>query len=81
MRPCWWIGCTCASTAAPSRPSRWARQQVAVELGVTKIDYPDPLYAGDVLTYLLTVSNSSTINAPGVVVTDTLPADVQLAIG
>jgi uncharacterized repeat protein (TIGR01451 family) len=53
-------------------------EQAAVDLGVTKTDYPDPLYVGDVLTYLLTVSNSSMNSATGVVVTDTLPAGVQL---
>jgi uncharacterized repeat protein (TIGR01451 family) len=39
-------------------------------------DSPDPLYAGEALTYQLIISNTSSLDAPGVVVTDTLPVDV-----
>ena len=51
--------------------------QGLVELSVENIDYPDPLRKDARLTYQLTIANNSSINAPGVVVTDTLPANVE----
>ncbi len=45
------------------------------------IDSPDPLHIGAELTYLLTISNTSSIEARGVVVTDTLPGSVQFVSG
>ncbi|OGO66532.1 MAG: hypothetical protein A2030_01515 [Chloroflexi bacterium RBG_19FT_COMBO_50_10] len=53
-------------------------EQGLVELSINNIDSPDPLRAGVRLTYQLTISNTSSINAPGVVVTDTLPGNVQI---
>ncbi len=53
-------------------------EQGLVELGISNIDSPDPLRPGAILTYQLTISNTSTINAPGVVVTDTLPGNILL---
>jgi uncharacterized repeat protein (TIGR01451 family) len=43
------------------------------------VDTPDPLYAGEKITYLMTVSNTRSTDAHGIVLTDTLPAGVILA--
>jgi uncharacterized repeat protein (TIGR01451 family) len=53
-------------------------EQGLVELNLTMHDSPDPLPIGVQLTYQLSIENTSMINAPGVVVTDTLPVDVEL---
>ncbi|HYV20457.1 MAG TPA: fibronectin type III domain-containing protein [Verrucomicrobiae bacterium] len=44
-------------------------------LSISKTDGPDPVAAGANLTYTLSWSNTGNMNASGVVVTDTLPAD------
>ncbi len=49
-------------------------EQGLIDLAIGKTDSPDPLFAGEALTYQLTISNTSNLDAPGVVVTDTLPA-------
>ncbi len=46
------------------------------DLALTKSDSPDPVLAGQLLTYNLGVSNGGPQDAPGVTVTDTLPAGV-----
>ncbi len=46
------------------------------DLTITKSDSPDPVLAGGTLTYSLVITNNGPANATGVVVTDTLPADV-----
>jgi uncharacterized repeat protein (TIGR01451 family) len=51
--------------------------QGLVDLDITINDSPDPIRTGTELTYLLTVSNNSVRDAPGVVVTDTLPVTVS----
>jgi uncharacterized repeat protein (TIGR01451 family) len=51
--------------------------QGLVDLAITIDDSPDPIRTGAELTYLLTVSNNSVRDAPGVVVTDTLPVTVS----
>jgi len=48
-----------------------------VDLSITKVDLPDPVYAGHELTYTITVSNAGPAAATSVVVTDTLPARVS----
>lgn len=53
-------------------------EQGLVELGISMVDYPDPLRMGEELNYVLTIENNSVIDAPKVVVTDTLPETVQL---
>ena len=46
------------------------------DLGIVKLDYPDPVNPGKVLTYTLLVTNAGPSRAVNVVVTDTLPAGV-----
>jgi uncharacterized repeat protein (TIGR01451 family) len=49
---------------------------VEADLRITKSDAPDPVVAGQVLTYTLTVTNNGPDGASGVTLTDTLPAAV-----
>jgi uncharacterized repeat protein (TIGR01451 family) len=48
----------------------------ATDLRITKTDSPDPVYAGDPLTYTLNVVNDGPNTAEDVTVTDVLPAGV-----
>ncbi len=52
-------------------------QQGLVELSIEMTDTPDPIRTDQHLTYTLVVSNDGSIDAPGVAVTDTLPASVE----
>ena len=54
----------------------------AADLSLTKTDSPDPVLAGQLLTYTLTASQRrARTSATGVTVTDTLPAGVDLRLG
>jgi len=48
--------------------------QTLADLALGKSDTPDPVLAGELLTYTLTVQNNGPSNALGVFLTDTLPA-------
>ena len=50
------------------------------DLAVTKSDSPDPVLAGATLTYTLAVTNNGPADAPNVVLTDTLPANVTVSL-
>jgi uncharacterized repeat protein (TIGR01451 family) len=50
------------------------------DLSVLKTDLPDPAVAGLPFTYTITVINNGPADAIGVALTDTLPADVTLAM-
>ncbi len=54
-------------------------EQGLVELSIGNTDEPDPVLPATRLTYQLTISNTASIEAPTVVVTDTLPAGVEIA--
>ena len=48
----------------------------AADLAITKTDLPDPVVAGNNVTYTLTITNNGPSDAAGVVATDTLPGSV-----
>ncbi|MFZ5863100.1 MAG: DUF11 domain-containing protein [Nitrospirota bacterium] len=50
----------------------------AANLSIIKSDSPDPVLAGQNLTYSITVTNNGPSSATGVTVTDTFPANVVL---
>jgi len=50
---------------------------VCADLGITKSDNPDPVVAGGVLTYTLAVTNNGPADAQNVVVTDSVPSELQ----
>jgi len=47
------------------------------DLSITKSDSPDPVIAGNILTYTITVSNGGPNGALNVVVSDSLPSQVE----
>jgi len=50
----------------------------SADLSIAKVHAPEPVTAGENLTYTLTIHNSGPSAAPGVVVTDVLPIEVSL---
>ena len=48
------------------------------DLQITKHDLTDPVRAGEVLTYIITINNTGPSNASGVIVNDTLPISATL---
>lgn len=53
----------------------------SADLSITKSDSPDPVLAGDDLTYTITVANGGPSTATDVVVTDELPAGTTFVEG
>ena len=51
----------------------------AVDLAITLTDSPDPLKVNEQLTYQIAVNNYGDLDATGVTVADTLPADVTFS--
>src|SRR5260221_76450 len=46
-------------------------------LNISKADGPDPVNAGSNITYTISYSNTGNMNATGVVITDTIPANTS----
>jgi len=71
-----------STTSDPNTANNLATWTVALNavagLTLTKTDSPDPVTAGNNLTYTLTVGNGGPSTAQDVVVTDTLPAGTTL---
>ncbi|HWM92144.1 MAG TPA: hypothetical protein VN493_15375 [Thermoanaerobaculia bacterium] len=55
-----------------------ASPQMGADLGVAVVDSPDPVEAGDVLTYMVTVTNGGPGEASDIVVEVSLPAGATL---
>ncbi len=59
----------------------WRVELPTADLRVAKADSPDPAFAGESLTYTITVANDGAASATGVTVTDVLPAGVSYTGG
>lgn len=51
------------------------------DLGITKVDSPDPVIAGNLLTYTITVTNAGPSTAQNVKITDPIPAGTTFVTG
>jgi uncharacterized repeat protein (TIGR01451 family) len=74
---------TVTSSTTPNDPNKGnntATEQTTVrplaDLALSKVDAPDPVHAGETLTYTLKATNNGPSAASGVTVNDTLPAGV-----
>ena len=71
-----------ATTPDPNNSNNTASGAVtfvsSADLAITKSVSPNPVIAGTNLTYTITVSNAGPSTATGVVVTDTLPAQISV---
>src|SRR5262245_64136019 len=62
----------------PTTPPSYPTRQATDLLSITKTDSPDPVTAGENLTYTVTVSNAGPSTATPLTVADTLPAGLTL---
>lgn len=62
----------------PEPTTQTGTETSIIDLQVAKTGFPNPVRAGEHLTYTITVTNSSPIVAPGVLVTDVLPGGVSV---
>ena len=72
------VGAQFHDDAGTDSGSAYVFELIEADLSITKTDSPDPVTAGNQLTYTLTVNNAGPSDAQNVVVTDTLPAEVTL---
>lgn len=72
-------GATCAQGASASGDPVSTTVRGAPILSLSKVDTPDPVLAGGLLTYTLTVRNLGSAAASGVTVTDTVPENTSFA--
>src|SRR5262245_13691218 len=66
-----------AQTAPVSGASITTTVSSAPVMTISKTDTPDPVNAGSNITYTLSYSNAGNMNATGVVITDTIPANTS----
>src|SRR6185295_3525044 len=64
-----------AQTAPVSGAAITTTVSSAPVMTISKTDAPDPVNAGSNITYTLSYSNTGNMNATGVVITDTIPAN------
>ncbi len=62
---------------SPARIVKLTPQYLTSDLRIGVSDLPDPVYAGNNITYTLTVTNDGPVDTSGVLVTDTLPAQLN----
>jgi uncharacterized repeat protein (TIGR01451 family) len=68
-----------AGASAVGEPVTTTVQAFAPVLSIGKSESEDPVLAGELLTYTLVVNNRGAVDATGVMVTDTLPAETAFA--
>lgn len=66
----------CSPSGRPDQDVFYEKEAIESDLSITKTDAPDPVIAGDTLTYSLEVTNNGPSSAGGVTLTDVLPAGV-----
>jgi len=67
---------SCNETASVTATQDTNVLAASADLAVTKIDSPDPVYAGENLTYTIDITNSGPSTASNVTMIDVLPAGV-----
>lgn len=79
--PAWHVLTNTAVLAASNAPGVTDTVTLAVtapDIEIYKIAYPDPVVAGEALTYTLLITNAGNAAAANISVTDTLPASTTL---